>query len=163
MGVDSITFLNALEISCPSYTKADGTRPPCLSALASVVPCQDQGQRVTCCTHCFLQDRELQSHVHPPVSVFPTSPVPSKRPTTTDGWTDECPQITATEEESLAAPQGQPCGPHTLPIRKRVWKRLGRGGFYFRIPPAQRFHKAMLWGILDIFKFLNSSQNRSVK
>lgn len=39
-----------------------------------------------------------------PVIVFPTLPVLSEHPTTMDGWLDDCPQITAIEEESLAAP-----------------------------------------------------------
>lgn len=39
----------------------------------------------------------------------------------------------------------------------------GGGDFYFGIPPAWWFCKATLWGILDILKFLNSFQNKSVK
>lgn len=84
-----------------------------------------------------------------------------------DGWMDNWPRVTEAEEESLGAHLRDWVSSMVLvgfpSITEFANTGPGGGEFYFRIPPARRFCKATLWGILDMLKFLNSFQNKSVK
>lgn len=92
-------------------------------------------------------------------SVFPTTVFPALSIVMV-GWTD-WPQITDTEEESLAACLPNRISPMVLTCFQNMvppFFGLGGGDLYLRIPPAQSSARLCFGTYLDIFKFLNIFQ-----